>query len=238
MPDRSPALSSRFRPARAIALTIALAAALATAATAGAARAAPPVEERSIDALQADLTAGRTTSAALVAAYLDRIRRLDRAGPSLHAILALNPDALADARALDRERRAGHVRGPLHGIPLVIKDNVETKDRIATTAGSLALKDNVGGRDAPLVAQLRAAGAIVLGKSNLSEWANYRSEHSISGWSAIGGLTRNPYVLDRSACGSARAPLPRSPRTSPRPASAARPTARSRALRRSPRWSG
>jgi amidase len=160
------------------------------------------VEERSIDALQADLTAGRTTSEALVNAYLARIRRIDRAGPRLRAILAINPHALATARALDRERRAGQVRGPLHGIPIVIKDNIESKDPLPTTAGSLALVANVTGRDAPLVAALREAGAIILGKTNLSEWANFRSDHSISGWSAVGGLTRNPYVLDRSACGS------------------------------------
>jgi amidase len=159
---------------------------------------AADVVERPIAALAADLASGRTSSVALVEAYLARIRTLDA---RLHAILAINPHARADARALDRERRAGHVRGPLHGIPIVIKDNVETKE-LPTTAGSLALAANLTGRDAPLVAQLRAAGAIVLGKTNLSEWANFRSDHSISGWSAVGGLTRNPYVLDRSACGS------------------------------------
>jgi amidase len=168
----------------------------------GGALAAPDVAERSVDALAADLAAGRTTSVALVEAYLARIKSIDRSGPRVNAILALNPDAIAQARALDRERREGHVRGPLHGIPIVVKDNVETMDPVATTAGSLALKDNVTGRDATIVAQLRAAGAIVLAKTNLSEWANFRSEHSISGWSAAGGLTRNPYVLDRSACGS------------------------------------
>jgi amidase len=172
------------------------------AATSVARQAHAAVEEHSIDALQADLTAGRTTSEALVRAYLERIRRLDRAGPTLRALLALNPDALADARALDRERKARGPRGPLHGIPIVIKDNIESREPLATTAGSLALAANVTRRDAPLVANLRAAGAIVLGKTNLSEWANFRSEHSTSGWSAVGGLTRNPYVLDRSACGS------------------------------------
>jgi amidase len=169
--------------------------------------AAPPahadaVEEKSIAELQADLTAGRTTSEALVRAYLARIERLDRGGPKLQAVLAVNPDAIAQARALDAERRAGHVRGPLHGIPVLIKDNIETADNMATTAGSLALKDNVTHRDSPLVARLRAAGAIILGKTNLSEWANIRSNRSTSGWSAVGGLTRNPYAADRSACGS------------------------------------
>lgn len=172
------------------------------AATSVAREAHAAVEERSIDALQADLAAGRTTSEALVRAYLDRIRRLDRKGPRLRAMLALNPDALADARALDRERKARGPRGPLHGIPIVIKDNIESAEPLPTTAGSLALVANVTRRDAPLVAQLRAAGAIILGKTNLSEWANFRSGHSTSGWSAVGGLVRNPYVLDRSACGS------------------------------------
>ncbi len=166
------------------------------------AQAAYAVEEKSIAQLQTDLTVGRVTSEQLVRAYLARIERLDRNGPKLQAVLALNPDALADARKLDAERRAGHVRGPLHGIPVLIKDNIETTDPIATTAGSLALKDNIGHRDSPLVARLRAAGAIVLGKTNLSEWANIRSSRSSSGWSAVGGLTRNPYSADRSACGS------------------------------------
>ena len=145
---------------------------------------------------------GRVTSLQLVDLYLARIARLDRAGPSLHSVLALNPRARADAVALDRERAAGHVRGPLHGIPLLIKDNIETADPLPTTAGSLALVDNVGGRDAPLIARLRAAGAVILGKTNLSEWANIRSAVSVSGWSAVGGQTLNPYALDRSPCGS------------------------------------
>ena len=118
----------------------------------------------------------------------------------LHAVIALNPHALADARALDAERKAGKVRGPLHGVPILLKDNIESADDTATTAGSLALKDNVTGRDAPLVKRLTDAGMVILGKTNLSEWANIRSSHSISGWSAVGGTVRNPYVLDRSAC--------------------------------------
>jgi amidase len=145
---------------------------------------------------------GRVTSLQLVDAYLARIYRIDRAGPALHSVLAINPEARAQARALDRERAAGRVRGPLHGIPILIKDNIETADPLPTTAGSLALARNVSGRDAPLVARLRAAGAVILGKANLSEWANMRSSVSISGWSAVGGQTRNPYALDRSACGS------------------------------------
>jgi amidase len=148
------------------------------------------------------MTAGRVSAEALVHAYLGRIGRLDRAGPRLQSVIALNPSAIADAHALDMERRKSGARGPLHGIPILIKDNIETRDAMPTTAGSLALKDNVTHRDAPLVARLRAAGAIILGKTNLSEWANIRSTASISGWSAVGGLTRNPYVLDRNACGS------------------------------------
>jgi len=167
-----------------------------------AAHAAYDPSEKSIAQLEADMAAGRVTAEQLVGAYLDRIRRLDRVGPRLQSVIALNPSALADARALDAERRKTGPRGPLHGIPLLLKDNIETKDAMPTTAGSLALKDNVTHRDAPLAAKLRAAGAIILGKTNLSEWANIRSSSSISGWSAIGGLTKNPYVLDRNACGS------------------------------------
>jgi len=142
------------------------------------------------------------SSLQLVDAYLARIARIDRGATGLHSVLAINPAARAQARALDKERAAGHLRGPLHGIPLLIKDNIETADPMPTTAGSLALADNRTGRDAPLVARLRAAGAVILGKTNLSEWANMRSTSSISGWSAVGGQTRNPYALDRSACGS------------------------------------
>jgi amidase len=148
------------------------------------------------------MAAGKVTSAALVEAYAARIRAIDWAGPELNSVIALSPRALDDARAMDAERTAGRVRGPLHGVPLLIKDNLETSDGLPTTAGSLALKDNVTRRDAPAVARLKAAGAVVLGKTNLSEWANIRSSASVSGWSAVGGLTRNPYALDRSAGGS------------------------------------
>jgi amidase len=160
------------------------------------------VAEKDVATLQADMEAGRVTSAALVRAYLKRIRALDRAGPGLRSVIALNPHALADAQALDAERKAKGARGALHGIPILVKDNVETADPMPTTAGSLALTDNLSGRDAPAIARLRAAGAVILGKANLSEWANIRSARSISGWSGIGGLVKNPYVLDRSACGS------------------------------------
>ncbi|HVF92680.1 MAG TPA: amidase [Sphingomonas sp.] len=160
------------------------------------------VEERSIDELQAMMAAGKASSVDLVRAYLKRIAAMDRKGPTLRSIIAINPEALAQARRLDAERKAGRVRGPMHGVPVLIKDNIETADPIATTAGSLALRDNVTGRDAPVVAALRAQGAVILGKTNLSEWANIRSSRSMSGWSAIGGLVRNPYALDRTACGS------------------------------------
>jgi amidase len=160
------------------------------------------VEEKTIVMLQEDLAAGRIDSEHLVALYRDRIAELDTRGPALRAVIALNPLAHEDARALDRERASGKVRGPLHGIPILLKDNIESADPLPTTAGSLALAHNVTGRDAPIVSQLRAAGAIVLGKTNLSEWANIRSSHASSAWSAIGGLTKNPYALDRNPCGS------------------------------------
>jgi amidase len=151
---------------------------------------------------QAAMAAGAMTSEALVKAYLSRIDAIDRAGPKLNSVLTLNRHALADARKLDAERKAGKVRGPLHGIPVLLKDNIESDDDTATTAGSLALKDNVTGRDAPIVKRLTDAGAVIVGKANLSEWANFRSTRSISGWSGVGGLVRNPYSLDRTACGS------------------------------------
>lgn len=162
----------------------------------------PNVEGRDAAGLQAAMAAGEVTSEALVVAYLDRIAQIDAAGPQINAVIALFPDALEQARRLDAERAAGKVRGPLHGIPVLIKDNIEVAGPVPTTAGSLALKDNVTGRDAFLVARLRLAGAVILGKTNLSEWANIRSGDSTSGWSAVGGLTRNPHDLTRSACGS------------------------------------
>jgi len=157
---------------------------------------------RSVSELRADLDAGKITSVQLVRAYKTRIDALDRQGPALHSIIAINPDAEQQAAELDRELKESGARGALHGIPIVLKDNIETIDPLATTAGSLALAENFATSDAPIVARLRAAGAVILAKTNLSEWANFRSSHSISGWSAVGGLVKNPHVLDRSACGS------------------------------------
>jgi len=155
--------------------------------------------EKSIATIKTDLAAGRVTSVELVKAYEARIRRLN---PKLHAVIAVNPAALKDAAAADAARKAGKPLGPLAGVPVLIKDNIESLDPMATTAGSIALAHNVTHRDAPLTAGLRAAGAIILGKTNLSEWANIRSNRSISGWSGVGGQARNPYALDRNTCGS------------------------------------
>jgi amidase len=160
------------------------------------------LEELTLADLQRGLRDGRWTSRRLTELYLDRIHDLDRRGPALQAIIETNPDALALARSLDDELRAGHLRGPLHGIPIVLKDNLDTADRMHTSAGSLALAESIAPRDAFVVERLRAAGAILLGKANLSEWANFRSSRSSSGWSARGGQCRNPYVLDRNPCGS------------------------------------
>ncbi len=160
------------------------------------------VETSSATQLLTALERGETTSRALVSAYLSRIARIDRSGPRLNSVLAVNPNAVGDARRLDDERRASRPRGPLHGLPILVKDNIETLDALPTTAGSLALAGNFAGRDAPVVARLRAAGAVILGKANLSEWANIRSTRSISGWSAVGGFTRNAYAPNRSPCGS------------------------------------
>lgn len=159
--------------------------------------------EATVEGLQAGMVAGRWTAATLVKSYQARIRALDQAGPRLNAVIELNPDAASSAQALDAERRAGKVRGPLHGIPVLIKDNIDTADRMKTTAGSLALADAPAPKeDAFIVQRLREAGAVLLGKTNLSEWANLRSSRSSSGWSARGGQTRNPYALDRSPSGS------------------------------------
>lgn len=148
------------------------------------------------------LEQGDISSQALVSAYIERIENIDRNGPKLQSVLALNPNALAQAAALDAQRANGNILGPLHGVPILLKDNIESKDDVATTAGALALKDNITGRDSPLVAGLREQGAIILGKTNLSQWANFRSEGSMSGWSALGGQVRNPHMLDRNPCGS------------------------------------
>ncbi|MBX3738477.1 MAG: amidase [Candidatus Didemnitutus sp.] len=158
--------------------------------------------EKSVAELQAEMAAGRVTSEQLTQDYLARVAEIDRAGPKLNAVLELNPDALAIARERDAERRAGKVRGPLHGVPFLVKDNLDTADRMQTTAGSLALVGQRVPRDAHVVAQLRAAGAVLLGKANMTEWANFRGNNSSSGWSGRGGQTRNPYALDRNPSGS------------------------------------
>src|ERR1041385_2419579 len=160
------------------------------------------LEEATIDDLQKWMASGRMTSRSITQLYLNRIAALDRKGPSLHHVIEVNPDALSIAAALDRERKAGRVRGPLHGIPILLKDNIDTADRMTTTAGSLALAGSIPLQDSTVAAKLRAAGAVLLGKANLSEWANFRSTHSTSGWSGRGGQAKNPYVLDRNPCGS------------------------------------
>lgn len=192
---------------------------LATVCSVGAACAAPavpsanrspdaPATPHSIDVAELSATdardrmaAGTLTSRTLTQAYLDRIANLDDAGPRLDAVIEISPSALSDADALDAERRAGNVRGPLHGIPVLLKDNIDVKGMV-NSAGSLALAENRPSQDAFIAARLRAAGAIILGKTNLSEWANFRSTRSTSGWSSRGGQTKNPYVLDRNPCGS------------------------------------
>jgi amidase len=160
------------------------------------------MEEFTIDQLQAQMATGATTARTVAEQYLARIEQVDRQGPALNSVIEVNPDALAIADALDEERRTSGPRGPLHGIPILIKDNIDTADAMATTAGSLALVGARPARDALIVERLRAAGAVILGKTNLSEWANFRSTRSTSGWSSRGGQARNPYALDRNPCGS------------------------------------
>jgi len=154
----------------------------------------------SIAQLQQRMDAGSLSSQTLTQDFLDRIQHIDRSGPALHAVLETNPDALKIAATLDKKRRKTH--GPLYGIPVLLKDNIDTGDREQTTAGSLALAGAPAPRDATVAAKLRAAGAVILGKTNLSEWANFRSNHASSGWSGVGGQTKNPYALDRNPCGS------------------------------------
>ena len=160
------------------------------------------LEEVTIPQLQDGMKSGKYTAQSLVEKYLARIDEIDKRGPAVNAIIELNPDALSIAKALDQERNAKGARGPLHGIPVLIKDNIDTADRMMTTAGSLALVGSKPPKDSFVAQRLRAAGAVILGKTNLSEWANIRSSHSVSGWSGRGGLTKNPYALDRNACGS------------------------------------
>jgi amidase len=160
------------------------------------------LDEITIDGLQKAFQSGQYSSHCVTEKYLARIAEIDKAGPMINAVIELNPDALQIADALDQERKSKGPRGPLHGIPVLIKDNIDTSDRMQTTAGSLALAGPPPPADGFVAAQLRRAGAVILGKTNLSEWANIRSSHSTSGWSGRGGLTRNPYALDRNACGS------------------------------------
>jgi len=163
---------------------------------------AGPIESFDLAQLADGIDDGAFNSEAITAAYLARIAAIDDSGPTLNAVIATFPDAMEQARAMDAELRAGKYRGPMHGLPVLVKDNVEVAGPLPTTAGSLALAGNVTNRDAPLIARLRAAGAVILGKTNLSEWANIRSDNSTSGWSAVGGLTKNPHALDRNSCGS------------------------------------
>jgi amidase len=159
-------------------------------------------DEVSVTALQDEMQAGRLTSKAITEHYLQRIADFDQKGPALHSIIETNPEAVSVAEELDRERKLKGPRGPLHGIPVILKDNIDTADRMTTTAGSLALEGSIAPRDAGLAARLRSGGALLLAKANMSEWANIRSTHSTSGWSARGGQCRNPYALDRNPCGS------------------------------------
>ncbi len=159
-------------------------------------------QEKNIDTLQSLMTEEKLSAVELVQFYLDRINAIDRNGPRLNSIIEINPEALEIAAALDAERKASGPRGPLHGIPVILKANIDTADRMETTAGSLAMKGHIAPEDAFIVQRLRSAGAIILGKANLSEWANFRSNHSSSGWSSIGGQTKNPYDTARNPCGS------------------------------------
>ncbi len=204
-------LQSMIVPGAAVALYPALGAARdlsSTYAEPPAAAAAPSqvkpfeLDEITIADLQDGMKSGKFTARSLVEKYTARIAEIDQQGPAINSIIELNPDALAIADALDRERKSKGVRGPLHGAPVLIKDNIDTADKMMTTAGSLALVGSKPPKDSYVAQRLRAAGAVILGKTNLSEWANIRSSHSTSGWSGRGGLTKNPYALDRNPCGS------------------------------------
>lgn len=158
--------------------------------------------EMTVAQMQEQMRKGTLSSHAITKHYLDQIALLDQNGPKINAVIEINPDALAIADAMDEERNTGKLRGPMHGIPVLIKDNIDTKDKMQTTAGSIALAGNIASLDAFVVKKMREAGAVILGKTNMSEWANFRSTRSASGWSSRGGQTRNPYILDRSPCGS------------------------------------
>lgn len=160
------------------------------------------LDEETISSLQEKLTSGKYSSEKLVELYLKRIETIDKKGPTLNSIIEINPDAISIAREMDKERRDGKLRGALHGIPVLIKDNIDTADKMQTTAGSLSMVGNIASNDAFVVKRLREAGAIIIGKTNLSEWANFRSTQSSSGWSGRGGQTKNPYILDHNPCGS------------------------------------
>jgi amidase len=160
------------------------------------------VEEMTIVQLQAAMSSGKLSALELVNLYMQRIDQLDHRGPRVNSVVEVNPDARAIARTLDNERRGGHVRGPLHGIPVVLKENIDTGDKMQTTAGSLALLGHPAPHDATVAARLRAAGAIILGKTNLSEWANFRSFQASSGWTGRGGQTNNPYFINLNTSGS------------------------------------
>lgn len=160
------------------------------------------LNEVTIDELQQKMKDGKLTSKAITQMYLKRIEAIDKKGPAINSVIEVNPDAMMIADEMDRERKAGKLRGPMHGIPVLIKDNMDTADKMMTTAGALALLGNIASEDAFVVKQLRAAGAVLLGKTNLSEWANFRSSRSTSGWSSRGGQTRMPYILDRNPSGS------------------------------------
>jgi len=206
-PSRRSFLRSAVVTGAASAIYPAMGAARAEAASAASRESTPEVkpfelEEITIGELQDGMKSGKFTAHSLAEKYLARIDEIDKRGPAINAVIELNPDALSIADALDQERKAKGPRGPLHGIPMLIKDNIDTGDRMMTTAGSLALLGSKAPKDSFVAQKLRAAGAVILGKTNLSEWANTRSSHSVSGWSGRGGLTRNPYALDRNPCGS------------------------------------
>src|SRR3954465_14068510 len=160
------------------------------------------LNEITIDELQQKIKSGEYTSRSIAEMYLKRINDIDKNGPVINAVIELNPDALSIADSMDNERKSGKIRGPLHGIPVLIKDNINTGDKMMTTAGALALEGNKASKDAFIIKQLRDAGAVLLGKTNLSEWANFRSSRSTSAWSSRGGQTKNPVMLDRNPCGS------------------------------------
>src|SRR5581483_2874752 len=160
------------------------------------------LNEVTIDVLQKKMQNKELTSRSITQKYLDRINQVDKAGPKLNAVIELNPDALSIADDMDKERARGKVRGPLHGIPVLVKDNIDTGDKMMTTAGAAALIGNIAKQDAFIIKKLREAGAVLLGKTNLSEWANFRSAHSTSAWSSRGGQTKCPYILDRNPSGS------------------------------------